>query len=243
MPLLLRRALAQLRGEARETWPDREKQWPRHYPIPIQLNHLGPVAEETLRAAASCELKKMLERLERANPVRAWAEAAGHADDGLTVLMAMIDAARPVTVMNASDISTLWKKATSSAQHLGAALTGLFQSGTSMAGLLPLPDAETLRAYPKASPATATRSATMGAQGYVISALRDPANLLAMLEHIAKLPDPSIRQRRHSPSKRRAISIAAELYTLGFGAIAAAALASSATGESITPRAITKRRT
>lgn len=229
MPLLLRRALAQLRSQDPARWPDREgRHWAPQYPIPVQLNHLGSVGA-LVRQTASRELCRVLERLECANLGSAWAAVSRAGDDGSVVLLVLIEALRPSASMSAMRLDALIRNVKTTAGEFADALSALQRSGISTGGLLPIPDAKTLRAYPKGH-----------AQGYVTAALTDPTNLLVTLKYISALPDPRSLQRRGSVAKRRAAVIA--LYLAAFGSECASRLASVATGASITPRAVTKVR-
>lgn len=229
VPLLLRRALAQLRGEDPTTWPNRNyKPWMPDYPVPRQLNHIGPVAA-SLRAEATRELRMMLERTERAAIGHAWAAVDKSGDDGSAVLLALISALQPVTTMDAAKIGALLKSAKAAASRLAASLTALREGGAQVAALLPVPGAGMLRAFPKGH-----------ARGYVQAALTDPVNLLAMVEHIARFPSAKIRQRRGELNARRAIIIGRALVP-ALGSEHAAMLANAATGARITSRALTKK--
>lgn len=231
MPLLLRRALAQLRNKDPATWPDSEgHSWTSHYPIPSWLNHLG-LMEKRARQTAFSELENMLERLERADLGSTWAAVKRWGiGDGSAVLLVMIRALLPIRSKSASEIHTLLRDAKTAVDQLADSLTALQQNGFNVAALLTPPDAKTLRAYPEGH-----------TRGYVADALTDPGNLLVTLRHMGgMLPGAKIPQRRGTLAKRRAAIIARELAALG--AKHASRLASAATGASITPRAVTKIR-
>lgn len=199
-----------------------------HYPIPVQLNKFSEL-KKAARAKARNELLAMLKRLELAELNGVWAAVEQLEDDGSFVLLTMIDALLPVAEMNAGSIDESRRKVKVAAGQLIDAVTDLQRNGFTVSELLPRPTAAVLRAYPRGH-----------ARAYVENALRDPSNLLATVSHLSRMTITKSRQRRGAGSKRRAIHIGLELLPW-LRSPNAAALASAATGISITARALTKR--
>ena len=154
MPLLLRRALAQLRGDPPESWPNEDipcrtengtlvfvTQHSPHSPFPTTLNMLG--TDHPLNAPAPrADLLAMLARLDRADIGRAWSIfnhrcATIECDPGDTMLFILINAVMPVHAMSTADRKARAKRASEAAKVLSDAIGAALATEMSLDGLLP----------------------------------------------------------------------------------------------------------
>ncbi len=141
MPLLLRRALAQLRGDPPESWPDIEEGYPdpRLYLLGVEyLNDSGP--RGTLIA--------MLARLDRADIGRAWNIfnqrcAAIECDPGQTMMNILCNAVNPWHAMSVAVRTGMHRRVIAAAQELSDAIEAIHAAGAHINDLLPAEQRDT----------------------------------------------------------------------------------------------------
>ena len=264
-PLLLRRALAQLRGDPPESWPGAECGYTRQYPVPI-LAHYAPHLNES---AARADLRTMIEGICRAGDDRedgiAWNRLTARCcktnrDPGDVVLHALVGALAPVNSLNLSARMANAARVIEAARELCEAIEALRSTGQPIHVLMPqdptaLPEiADVARDLNSMAGATepeprivkifgqSKRALHIKVPSDVIRhTLKQPDVLLALVRHVSTLPVGTARQVRGDKWQRYALSIARRLQPLT-GAAPATAIANAATGARITTKAITKNR-
>lgn len=157
MPLLLRRALAQLRGDPPESWPNALHAEPpppgapygpeiygSQYPFPtLSLPHLLPgLSVDVTRN----ELRHMIERLSRAPLNTAWRTIETRCadrglwpkDHGLEILLALIESLVPINMLDSAFSKQLLKDIQKSARELVSLLEVLEHAGAPLRGIMPI---------------------------------------------------------------------------------------------------------
>ena len=211
MPLLLRRALAQLRGDPPESWAALEGNYSAAYPFPAVASYLSPLQRE----GAQGELRDMLMRLDRANLGKAWQRfndgcAADDCDPGMTLLCALADALAPVQSFRTAELARMRSRVIKAAGELADAIAAVHAAGGHIADLLPTEQ-------------------------------RAPDALLSTLRHIGSgaKSQPVFRIPRGSKRRRIALYVAHRLRPHA-GVSGAAGIASIAAGAEITAKALRK---
>lgn len=139
MPALLRRALAQLRGDPPESWPDIGEGFSQHYPFPMWIKMCAPhMNYRTARA----DLIAMLTRLSRADIGTAWhiinerCTDPGN-DPGSIILLTLTESVRPVTTMSLAARTEMGKRVIAAAKDLSEAIEAMRETGASIDWLIP----------------------------------------------------------------------------------------------------------
>ena len=150
MPPLLRRALAQLRGDSPDSVPSIGEAYSTHYPFPMTLKMLG-VDHPLNDPAPRTDLLAMLARLERADIGRAWNIfnqrcAAIECDPGGTMLFILINAVSPVHALSAADRAKKHRSVSTEAMILLEKIEAILSTGASLDGLT-LPNAAECEAF------------------------------------------------------------------------------------------------
>lgn len=141
MPLLLRRALAQVRGDPPESWPSIGDTYSSAYPFPMTFKMLG--ADHLLNdAAPRADLLAMLGRLDRADIGRAWSIfnqrcAAIDCDPGVTMLCILTDAVAPVHAMSTAARAERRRRVSKEARKLLEQIEAVLSTDANLGGLLP----------------------------------------------------------------------------------------------------------
>ena len=159
MPLLLRRALAQLRGDPPESWPNalRTESPPPgapygpelygpDYPFPT----LAPMLPRMLPAAPADltqgVLRIMLERLQKSDIGSAWKHLEAQCaatkqwpkDPGLEVLRALIEALVPINLLDSAFSKKVAEDIQKSAHDLLSLLEAFASAGAPLRGIMPM---------------------------------------------------------------------------------------------------------
>ncbi|MDA8349303.1 MAG: hypothetical protein M0038_10950 [Pseudomonadota bacterium] len=210
MPPLLRRALAQLRGDPPESWPDIGEGFSRHYSFPMWIKMCAPALAYRTRCS---DLLAMLARLDRAASGPDWNVfsdrcAAVGCDPGTTMLCTLTDATAPIHRMDAAARTESTSRVSTAARELADAIEAVHASGGHVHDLLP-------------QHLIATES------------------LLATLRYAKSQTVRAGRQIRGGKWQRIALYIAHRLAPL-LGIPTAVAIANAATGSRITTKALTK---
>lgn len=157
MPTLLCRALAQLRGDPPESWPNalRAEQpapgapygpelYGPSYPFPTLAL---PILLPGLSAEATKQpLRQMLTRLQSADIANAWqtldarcaARQPWPTDAGLEVLLALIEALVPINLLDSSFAKKRLARVRESARELVSLLEAFASAGAPLSGLMPM---------------------------------------------------------------------------------------------------------
>jgi hypothetical protein len=157
MPLLLRRALAQLRGDPPESWPNalRAEQpapgahcgpelYGPAYPFPtITLPILQPGWSA---GATKVPLRQMLARLQDADIGDAWrtlnaryaARKPWPSDAGLDVLLTLIEGLTPINLLDSATVASAARGIKDAARSLVSSLEAFASAGAPLHGIMPI---------------------------------------------------------------------------------------------------------
>jgi hypothetical protein len=158
MPVLLRRALAQLRGEPPESWPNALRAEPPPpgapytaevygpgYPFPTLERMLPRMQPDAPASQTQGVLRSMLDRLQKADIGNAWrsietrcaASTPWPKDPGLEVLLALIEALVPIKVLDQAIARQGAERIREAARDLLAALEAYAAAGAPLMGIMP----------------------------------------------------------------------------------------------------------
>ena len=261
MPLLLRRALAQVRGDPPESWLNSDSPYVREYPFPIMELWKPHLRDSIARA----DLLVILKNLDHANLGSKWRRlGAGctkvNCDAGDVVLFAIATALTPVITLNVSTRKHNAKRVIEAARELTAAIESMRATGQSVHALMP-PDPTALPGVDAVAnelndmvnvSAPEPRLIQFGGQtkrmlhpkipsDVIRHTLQQPDVLLALLRYVSTLPIGTARQTRGNKWQRYALAIARNLNGVA-GITTAVNIANAATGARITVRGLTKNR-
>lgn len=206
IPLLLRRALAQLRGDPPESWPNALRAEPPlpgapygpelygpQYPFPtLSLPHLLPGLSVEVTQA---ELRRMIDRLCRAPLNEAWRTletrcAASRSifpiDPGLVLLMALVESLVPINMLDQATVSKGVERIREAARELVDALEAYAAAGASLDWLMP-PDPLALPPLTALLHEAIALDGTQRPRAAIRYALSRSETLLALLRSLADL--------------------------------------------------------
>ena len=212
MPVLLRRALAQLRGDPPESWPKIGEGFSSHYPFPMWVQMCAPHLNDSTPRA---DLIAMLTRLNRAEIGGAWNTLEGHCaaeecDPGHIMLPILTDAVKPWHAMSLAARTGMQRRVIAAAQELLNAIEEIRGAGAHINDLLPAEQ-------------------------------RDPKAFLSLVQHMSAQSVGAARHKQIRGTKRQRIAlyIAHKLRPVS-GISTAVTIANAATGARITAKALTK---
>jgi hypothetical protein len=250
IPLLLRRALTQLRGDPAAGWPNATRietpesgapygselygpQWP--FPtLKAMMPHLG-------NRAAQAELRRMIERLEKARIGGAWSKlakrcAAMNRDPGELVLLALAEALVEFNVTGQADVTKSVKAIRDAACVLAAEIEVLAATGTPLDWLVPA-DPLALPAIAEAAAMACAMEGNTQPRAAMRYALSRPEVLVALLHDLGERKIGTAAKRKGTKAERRARVIGRHLAKLVDSATACT-IAEGATGATITDRSL-----
>lgn len=156
MPLLLRRALAQLNGDPPQGWPNAQRAEPPERGAPYSAELYSPtypfpalaipdVFPHLCRTATRAELRLMLTKLQKANIGSAWRALEARCakatpipkDPGLEVLAVLIEALVPVNAANQRSVKKGAERIKAAAHELVMALDAFKDLGAPLRGVMP----------------------------------------------------------------------------------------------------------